>query len=93
MDQNMSITKKYIRTFVRCGCALLPILAGCATPLTRPTTGQELIDLKRAYDAAAISKEEYDDRRAMILSGKPAPPDFLAPGSPLNESVRSMTFH
>ncbi len=31
------------------------------------TTGQELLDLKKARDAGAISQEEYDKQRAEIL--------------------------
>jgi hypothetical protein len=81
-----------IRNLVRFGCAVLPLLAGCASPVMRPTIGKELVDLKRAYDLGAISSEEYDDRRTRVLSGRASPSTFLAPGSPLNESVRSMAF-
>jgi len=31
------------------------------------TTGQELIDLKQALDSGAISKEEYEEQREIIL--------------------------
>ncbi len=32
-----------------------------------PTKGQELQDLKRAYDSGAISNSEYREQRAKIL--------------------------
>lgn len=31
------------------------------------TTGQELLDLKNAYDAGALTKDEYEDEREKIL--------------------------
>jgi hypothetical protein len=31
------------------------------------TVGQQLLDLQKAYEAGAISKEEYDDQREKIL--------------------------
>lgn len=31
------------------------------------TTGQELIDLQKARDTGAISKEEYEEQRKKIL--------------------------
>jgi hypothetical protein len=31
------------------------------------TTGQELSDLKKAYDSGAITQEEYEDEREKIL--------------------------
>lgn len=31
------------------------------------TTGQELMDLKKAYDAGAITSEEYEEQRKEIL--------------------------
>ncbi|MGE0649273.1 MAG: SHOCT domain-containing protein [Alphaproteobacteria bacterium] len=35
--------------------------------VTTKTTGQELLDLKAAYDAGAITEEEYQTQRKMIL--------------------------
>jgi hypothetical protein len=50
------------------------VLAACggggATTRNEVTTvsqGQELLDLKKAYDSGAISKEEYERVRARIL--------------------------
>jgi uncharacterized membrane protein len=31
------------------------------------TTGQELLDLKKAYEAGAISEDEYEEQREKIL--------------------------
>jgi len=36
----------------------------------RPTTGQELIDLKAALDKGAITQAEYDAKKAQILARK-----------------------
>lgn len=34
------------------------------------TTGQELLDLKSAYESGAISAEEYEDQRQKILDAE-----------------------
>ena len=34
------------------------------------TTGQQLIDLQKALDAGAITKEQYDQQKAKILKGQ-----------------------
>lgn len=34
------------------------------------TTGQELMDLQKAYESGAISKEEYEDQREKILENQ-----------------------
>lgn len=54
--------------------------AGCAmfndTRMTysrHVTTGQELIDLKKALDAGAITPTEYEDLKAKIKKGVDAP--------------------
>jgi hypothetical protein len=56
------------------------VLAGCGssskanvtvTGTTTISTGQELIDLKRALDEGAISQRDYDKVRKIILDRKP----------------------
>lgn len=34
------------------------------------STGQQLTDLKAAYDAGAISQKEYEEKREEILDGE-----------------------
>ena len=36
----------------------------------KPTIGQQLIDLKKARDAGAITEAEYEAQKARILDGK-----------------------
>lgn len=47
-------------------------VAGCGgadvrTQTTTTTTGQELLDLKKAYEAGVLSEKEYDRKREEIL--------------------------
>jgi len=55
---------------------LILALAGCGgggasleskSDVRTTTTGQELLDLKAALDAGAISQDEYDEQRERIL--------------------------
>jgi hypothetical protein len=55
-------------------CALVLGLAGCGgggakvqSEISTTTTGQQLMDLKKALDSGAISQEEYDKERKKIL--------------------------
>jgi Short C-terminal domain len=50
--------------------AMIPscIAVGGTSNDRRPTTGQELIDLKTALDRGAITQAEYDKTKADILS-------------------------
>lgn len=41
--------------------------ADVRTQTTTTTTGQELMDLKKAYDAGVISEKEYERKREEIL--------------------------
>jgi hypothetical protein len=38
------------------------------SPHPKPTTGQELVDLKRAKDSGAISDAEYDAQKKRLLA-------------------------
>ncbi len=56
--------------------ALLP-LAGCGgggaemqSDIRTTTVSQELNDLKKAYDSGAISQQEYEKQRQIILNRK-----------------------
>jgi hypothetical protein len=56
--------------------ALLP-LAGCGgggadiqSDIRTTTVGQELNDLKKAYDSGAMTQAEYEKQRQMILNRK-----------------------
>jgi hypothetical protein len=49
------------------------VLPGCVavsenSATRRPTTGQELVDLKAALDKGAITQAEYDQKKAQILA-------------------------
>lgn len=52
------------------------VLSGCGgrtkvqTETRTTTTGQELIDLDKAYKDGIISEEEYKKQREQILKGK-----------------------
>ena len=48
------------------------MMAGCGgadvrTQTTTTTTGQELMDLKKAYDTDVITEKEYERKRKEIL--------------------------
>jgi hypothetical protein len=54
--------------------ALILGLTGCGgggaemkSEISTTTTGQQLMDLKKALDSGALSKEEYDKEREKIL--------------------------
>jgi len=49
-------------------------IAGCGggdvkSTVSTTTTGQQLIDLQKAFDTGAITKEQYDQQKAKILKG------------------------
>jgi len=52
------------------GCLALEVGGNEKREDKKPTTGQQLIDLKKAHDAGAISDEEYEAQKAKVLSGK-----------------------
>ena len=52
--------------------SVVPMMSGCGgadvrTQTTTTTTGQELMDLKKAYDTGVISEKEYERKREEIL--------------------------
>jgi uncharacterized membrane protein len=54
--------------------AMVPVLSGCGgggaevrSEVTSVTTGQQLMDLKKALDIGAMTKDEYDREREKIL--------------------------
>ena len=38
--------------------------------VTTTTVGQQLLDLKKAYDAGAMTQKEYEQQRAKVLNAK-----------------------
>jgi hypothetical protein len=57
---------------------LSALLAGCAwsigdkegadgAKVTQPTKGDELLDLKKAYDQGAITEQQYQDQKQRVL--------------------------
>lgn len=65
--------RKLVKTAVAAWMVAMVLLAtGCGgadvhTQTTTTTTGQELMDLKKAYDTGVISEQEYDRKREEIL--------------------------
>jgi hypothetical protein len=53
--------------FLLTGCIGLALGAGDRTTNVQPTVGQQLVDLKKARDAGAISEAEYQHQRAKLL--------------------------
>ncbi len=56
---------------------LLIGIAGCGgggaevrSEVTTTTVGQQLLDLKKAYDAGAMTQKEYEQQRAKVLNAK-----------------------
>ncbi|MDD3814169.1 MAG: hypothetical protein PHZ02_05935 [Desulfocapsaceae bacterium] len=53
---------------------MVPVLSGCGgggaevrSEMTSVTTGQQLMDLKKALDMGAMTRDEYDREREKIL--------------------------
>jgi hypothetical protein len=78
--QDQKMTTAYTRPRMLVALLMIavsaPVMAGCGGGGARSETqirnttvskGQALIDLKRAYDAGAISKSEYENQRQQIL--------------------------
>jgi hypothetical protein len=52
------------------GCLALDVGGGDKKEEKKATTGQQLIDLKKARDAGAITDSEFEAQKAKLLSGK-----------------------
>lgn len=52
------------------GCLSISIGDGSRSSGEKPTTADQLNDLKRARDDGAITQEQYDTQRAKLLQGK-----------------------
>lgn len=53
-----------------CGCGSSSKASVTVRGTTTISTGQELLDLKRALDEGAISQRDYDKVRAILLERK-----------------------
>jgi hypothetical protein len=52
------------------GCLALQVGGGDKQQVEKATVGKQLIDLKAARDAGAITDAEYQTERAKLLGGK-----------------------
>ncbi len=52
------------------GCLLLHIGGGYEKQVEKATIGQQLVDLKAARDAGAITDAEYESQKAKLLGGR-----------------------
>jgi hypothetical protein len=52
------------------GCLALQVGGGDKKEMQKATIGQQLVDLKAAKDAGAISEAEYQTQKAKLLSDK-----------------------
>jgi hypothetical protein len=52
------------------GCLALQVGGGDKKEMQKATIGQQLIDLKAAKDAGAITESEYQAKKATILNDK-----------------------
>jgi len=58
--------------------SVLTLLAGCSWHVgggpkavtVKPTTGQQLVDLKTARDVGAITEAEYQVQKAKVMNGR-----------------------
>ena len=57
-------------TLLLTGCLALQVGGGDKQDARKATVGQQLIDLKAARDAGAISEAEYQTQKAKVLSSK-----------------------
>ncbi len=59
-----------------CLCLMLALIPGCggggaksSMSAKTTTTGQELIDLQKAYDQGVITTKQYEEQKKKILKG------------------------
>ena len=57
-------------TLLFSGCLALQVGGGDKQQVEKATVGKQLIDLKAASDAGAITDAEYQAERAKLLGGK-----------------------
>jgi hypothetical protein len=67
---------RHLVILVMCGLLLLGV-AACGgggaemkSEVTTTTVGQQLMDLKKAYDSGAMTKDEYEKERQKVLEKK-----------------------
>src|SRR5262249_31330078 len=68
VDRDLETARCHDARSVRSGCT-----CGCAADASysqTPTPRQELLDVKRAYDAGAMSKDEYERLRKKVVEGQ-----------------------
>jgi hypothetical protein len=53
--------------FLLTGCVGLQLGGGSKNTTIQPSVGQQLVDLKKARDAGAITEDEYRCQRAKLL--------------------------
>ena len=71
-----ALTVRHLVILAMCSLLLLGA-AACGgggaemkSEVTTTTTGQQLMDLKKAYDSGAMTKEEYEKERQKVLDKK-----------------------
>ena len=52
------------------GCLALQVGGGDKQQVEKATVGKQLVDLKAARDAGAITEAEYETQKAKLLTGK-----------------------
>ena len=52
------------------GCLALQVGGGDKKEVEKATVGKQLVDLKAARDAGAITDAEYETQKAKLLTGK-----------------------
>ena len=70
MQTAMRLMAATLASLVVAGCLSFGGGTETSTTVNPPTTGQQLLDLKKAYDAGVISSQEYEAMRESILRGQ-----------------------